>query len=130
MKSYSLDFRKKIIEIREKEKMSIRALAARFLVSKSFVQKIVQQYQQTGELHPRKRGGNRKPKVSGDHLIILEEIIEQNNDSTLTELCALWKQKTGIIVSTSTMDRLCRKLNLTVKKKPYTPQKNTVREFN
>ena len=38
--------------------------------------------------------------------------------------------KTGIIVSTSTMDRLCQKLNLTVKKKAYTPQKNTVIEFN
>lgn len=116
MKSYSLDLRQKIIDIREQEKISIRALAARFSVAKSFVQKIVKQYQQTGNISPRKRGGNQKPKVSGENLLILQEIIEQNNDCTLTELCALLELKTGIIVSTSTMDRLCQKLNLTVKK--------------
>lgn len=116
MKSYSIDLRQKIIDIRKQEKMSIRALAARFSVAKSFVQKIVKQYQQTGNISPRKRGGNQKPKVSGHNLIILQEIIEQNNDCTLRELCTLLELKTGIIVSTSTMDRLCRKLNLTVKK--------------
>ena len=116
MKSYSIDLRQKIIDIREQEKMSIRGLAARFSVAKSFVQKIVKQYQDTGNISPRKRGGNQKPKVSAENLIILQEIIEQNNDCTLRELCALVELQTGIIVSTSTMDRLCQKLNLTVKK--------------
>jgi transposase len=116
MKSYSIDLRQKIIDVRIKEKMSIRALAAHFLVAKSFVHKIVQQYQLTGDISPRQRGGNQKPKVSSEDLIILQEIIEQNNDCTLRELCTLLESKTGIIISTSTMDRLCRKLNLTVKK--------------
>ena len=130
MKSYSLDLRQKIIEIREKEKISIRALVARFSVAKSFVQKIVKQYQDKGNISPRERGRNQKPKVSSENLMILQQIIEENNDCTLKELCALLALKTGIIVSSSTMDRLCRKLNLTVKKKPYTPQKNTAIEFN
>ena len=116
MKSYSIDLRQKIIDIREKQKLSIRALAIHFCVAKSFVQKIVKQYEQTGNISPRKRGGVQKPKVSPENLIILEEIIENNNDSTLRELCSLLKSKTGITVSTSTMDRLCKKLNLTVKK--------------
>ena len=130
MKSYSKDFREKIIEVREQEKISIRGLAARFCVAKSFIQKIVKQYQETGDISPRPRGGGKKPKVSSEDLIILEEIIEQNNDCTLRELCALLELKTGITVSTSTMNRLCGKLNLTVKKKPCTLQKNTAREFN
>ena len=130
MKSYSIDLRQKIIDIYENEKISIRALASRFSVAKSFVQKIVKQYQQTGDISPRKRGGGRKPKVSEQDLMILQEIIEQNNDSTLRELCVLLELKTEIIVSTSTMDRLCQKLNLTVKKKACTLQKNIVIEFN
>ncbi|NES82538.1 MAG: hypothetical protein F6K10_14645 [Moorea sp. SIO2B7] len=36
---YSIDFRQKIIEVREKENISLRKLAASFKVSKSFVQK-------------------------------------------------------------------------------------------
>ena len=45
MKSYSIDLRQKIIDVREKEKISIRALAARFSVAKSFVQKIIKLYE-------------------------------------------------------------------------------------
>ncbi|PSO47541.1 MAG: IS630 family transposase, partial [Cyanobacteria bacterium SW_9_44_58] len=35
MQSYSIDFRKKIIEVREEEGLSIRNLAQRFRVAKS-----------------------------------------------------------------------------------------------
>ena len=41
MQPYSLDFRKKIIEVREQENISIRKLAERFKVAKSFVQKLL-----------------------------------------------------------------------------------------
>jgi len=45
MKPYSIDidFRKKIIEVRDKEGTSIRKLAQRFRVAKSFIQKLLKQ---------------------------------------------------------------------------------------
>ena len=43
MKPYSIDFRQKIIDVYENEKTSIRKLAERFRVAKSFIQKLVKQ---------------------------------------------------------------------------------------
>lgn len=52
MKPYSIDFRKKIVEIWDYEKISIRKLTQRFEVSKSFIQKLIKKYQETGDIRP------------------------------------------------------------------------------
>ena len=116
MRSYSIDLRQKIIDVRISEQVSIRGLAQRFCVAKSFVQKIVKQFQETGDIRPRPRGGGPPAKIRDDDLLILKDIIENNNDLTLKELCELLANKTGITVSASTMNRLCKKLDYTVKK--------------
>ncbi len=117
MQPYSIDFRQKIIEVYEQEKISIRKIAQRFRVAKSFVQKLLKQYQQTGDIKPKHQGGNSPPKVQGAALVTLTEIIENNNDATLEELCELLKDQTGIKVSRATMGRISQKLDYTFKKK-------------
>jgi transposase len=117
MQPYSIDFRKKIIEVYEQEKISIRNLAKRFYVSKSFVQKLLKQEQQTGDISPKRQGGNSPPKVQGADLVTLTEIIENNNDATLEELCELLEEQTGIKVSRATMGRISHNLDYTFKKK-------------
>jgi transposase len=57
--------RKKIIEVREQENISIRKLAARFKVAKSFVQKILKRYEETGYISPIAQGGSPPPKLIG-----------------------------------------------------------------
>jgi transposase len=49
-------------------------------------------------------------------LIILADLIENNNDATLDELCQMLEQKTGISISRATMGRMTQRLRLTVKK--------------
>ena len=117
MQPYSLDFRQKIIEVYEQEKISIRNLAKRFRVAKSFVQKLLKQSQQTGNIKPKRQGGNSPPKVQGAAIVTLTEIIENNNDATLEELCELLKEQTGIEISRATMGRISQKLDYTFKKK-------------
>lgn len=117
MQPYSIDFRQKIIEVYEQEKISIRNLAQRFRVAKSFIQKLLKQYQQTGDIKPKRQGGNSPPKVQGADLVTLTEILENNNDATLEELCELLKDQTGIEVSRATMGRISQDLNYTFKKK-------------
>ncbi len=117
MQPYSIDFRQKIIEVYEQEKISIRNLAKRFRVAKSFVQKLLKQYQQTGDIKPKRQGGNSPPKVQSSDLVTLTEIIEANNDATLEELCELLEAETGIKVSRATMGRISQNLDYTVKKK-------------
>ena len=129
MQPYSLDLRQKIIEVYEQEKISIRKVAQRFHVAKSFVQKLLKQYQQTGDIKPKRQGGNSQPLVQGADLVTLTEIIENNNDATLEELCELLEEQTGIKVSRATMGRISHSLNYTFKKKLSTQPKKEVNEF-
>ena len=45
-------FGKKSSSVREEEGISIRNLAQRFRVAKSFIQKLLKQYEETGNLEP------------------------------------------------------------------------------
>ena len=130
MQPYSIDFRQKIIEVYELERLSIRQLAKRFYVAKSFVQKLLKQYQQTGDIKPKRQGGNVPPKLQGAALVTLTEIIEANNDATLEELCELLEQETGIKVSRATLGRISQKLDYTFKKKLSMLRKKKRKKFN
>ncbi len=64
MKAYSIDLRQKIIKVHENENISIRKLAQRFRVAKSFIQKLLKQYRETGDITPRPQGGSSAPKLN------------------------------------------------------------------
>lgn len=123
MKPYSIDFRQKIIEVYELEKISIRKLALRFRVAKSFIQNLIKKYKETGDIRPQGQGGSRPTKLNSEQLVILVEILENNNDATLEELSELLYEKTGIKVSRATISRMTQKLNYTFKKKLCMRQK-------
>jgi len=53
MKPYSTEFREKIVKAYEQCDTSIRKVAARFDVSKAFVQKLLKQKQTTGYVQPK-----------------------------------------------------------------------------
>ena len=124
MRPYPIEFRQKIIEVYEKEGISIRSLAQRFYVAKSFVQKLLKQYKETGDIHPYPQGGSPEPKLKEEQLVDLVEIIEANNDATLEELCDLLEEKVQVRVSRATMGRITQKLNYSVKKNSVRRRKN------
>ena len=91
-------------------------------------QKLLKQYQKTGDIKPKRQGGNSPPKVQGAHLVTLTEIIENNNDATLEELCELLEDQTGIEVSRATMGRKASKFELYIQKKTlYATEKGSER---
>jgi transposase len=128
MQPYSIDLRKKIIEVRQQENISIRKLAERFKVAKSIVQKLLKIFEETGDLSPLAQGGSPPTKLNSEQLVTLVEIIEENNDATLKELTQLLECKTGIRVSISTMGRISNQLNYTFKKNS-TRQRKEANEF-
>jgi transposase len=126
MKPYSIDFRAKMVEVWQEEKLSIRQLALRFRVAKSFVQKLLKRFQETGSIRPLPQGGSPPTKLNSEQLVILVEIMEKNNDATLEELAELLKQETGVKVGKSTIGRISQSLNYTLKKKTlYAAEKKT-----
>ncbi|MDJ0634686.1 MAG: hypothetical protein QNJ34_15970 [Xenococcaceae cyanobacterium MO_188.B29] len=50
-------------------------------------------------------------------MAVLAELIENNNDATLDELCQMLKERSGVSISRATRGRMTQRLQLTVKKK-------------
>ncbi|PSP14014.1 MAG: hypothetical protein BRC49_00745 [Cyanobacteria bacterium SW_10_48_33] len=81
----SVEFRQKIIEVHERENVSIRKLGQGFAVGKSLIQTLLQQPRETGDINPQSQGGTPPSKFQEQPLITLTEIIEQNHNATLEE---------------------------------------------
>jgi transposase len=128
MKAYSIDLRQKIIDAYHSQPISQRQLALQFGVALSFLQKLLKQYRQTGDIAPQPHGGGGQLKLTLEQLETLAELIETNNDATLEELCQMLEEKTGVRVSRATMGRMTQRLNMTVKKKHFSPHKKQVKE--
>ena len=116
MKSYSVDFRQKIIDVYHNEPLCQKAIAERFCVALSFVQKLIKQYRLTQNIAPQTYRCGGQLKLNPEQLLVLTELIEANNDATLEELRYLLYQKIGVAISRATMGRMTKLLNMTLKK--------------
>ena len=122
MKAYSLDLRQKLVDAYYREpkpgekKISQRKLAERFGVAPSFVQKILKQYRETGDIRPKKRQEQTPTKLNSEQLELLRELVTANNDATLEELKQMLYEKSGVLIGRSTVDRMVKRLGFTVKK--------------
>ena len=130
MKAYSLDLRQKIVDTYLEGRISQRQLAKRFCVTLSFIEKLLKQYRETRSIAPKVRLKQTAPKLNEQQLNVLKEIVEGKNDATLAEIRQELEKKTGILIGHSTVDRMLQKMEISVKKKPCTPQKKKHREFN
>jgi transposase len=116
MKAYSIDFREKVVKAYERGDTSIRKLAAKFDVSKAFVQRLLKQKQLTGHVQPQKQGGSIKSELD-EYSTQLIQMVEQHPDFTLVEYCEYWGETYKQWVSTSTMCRALKKQQMTRKKR-------------
>jgi putative transposase len=116
MKAYSIDLRQKIVEAYNNQEGSQRQLAKRFRVSLSFVHSLLQRYRQVGTVEPKIHGGGNPPKLSPEQLEVVEQLVAEDSDATLKELCLLVQQRTQVKVSRATMGRIVLSLKLTRKK--------------
>ena len=119
MKSYPVEFRQKILDCYYNEPISQRQLAKRFCVTLSFVQKLLKQYRETGDVRPKTYRCGRHLKLTPEQMIVLGTLIEENNDATLAELSKLFLERTGIVLSVATVARIAERLRIT-RKKNYT----------
>lgn len=86
--AYSEDIRICIIKVYNEGQESVRQLAERFQVGKSFIGRLLNQFRETGTIAPKPFGGGEKPYLNEEDLAWLKARVEAVNDSTLAELCA------------------------------------------
>ena len=112
----SIDLRQRVLAAYQDKEGSMRHLSERFKVSLSFVRDLTRQYRQTGTVAPKPHGGSAIAKLGVAQLPIVRALVEDQPDALLEELCERFAEKTGVMVSISTMHRAVHRLKLSVKK--------------
>ena len=113
MTPYSEDLRQRVVETIQRGEGSVRQIARRFLVSVSFVVRLLHLYRTTGSVEPRTHGGGNPAVLGPEDLERLRELIRQQPDATLEEC----RQRLGLSCSLMTISRALSKLGLPRKKK-------------
>jgi len=111
MKAYSIDFRK-IIKAYEQGNTSIRKVAARFDLSKSFVQKLIKMKKTQGHVQPKQQGGSMKSQLHGAE-VQLAAMVEKYPDATSQNTASIGERTVNGLV---TVACVAKKQNLTLKK--------------
>ena len=116
MKAYSLDLRQKILDAYFTDGISQRQLALRFRVALSFIEKLLKQYRQTGNISPKVRIQQTPLKLNEEQLNVLKKIVSAKNDATLAEVRKQLEEKTGVLIGISTVYRMLQVMGISLKK--------------
>src|SRR3954452_23665698 len=113
MTPYSQDLRQRVLDTVRRGEGSSRQIARRFLVSVSFVTRLVRTHRDTGALEPEPHGGGNPAGLTPEDLERLRALIRQQPDATLQEC----RQRLGVSCSTRTISRALGRLGRPRKKK-------------
>ena len=119
MKAYSLDLRQRVVAAYEDGVETIREVAEQFLVSESFIKKMLARHRATGDIAPRGHGGGQQKRLSQTHRRWLLRTVLAMPDITLSELQARLFDEKQMSVSVPTLSRGLRALNLRRKKNQW-----------
>lgn len=117
MKAYSMDLRERVVATADEGKLPRRSIAERFMVSYSWLKKLLRRRRQSGDVAALPHGGGQKPRLEEPQLQVLREVVAAKPDATLEELCRKVKAPKGPPVSRATMCRTLKRLGLSRKKK-------------
>src|SRR5215210_2931223 len=105
--TYSLDLRRKILAAHARGAGSQRAIAEFFGVSRSFVEKLLQHYRDTGDIAPKPRAATRSTRRLDEAARQrVRQWLQAQPDLTLAELADRLEQTCGIQASVPTLCRV------------------------
>ena len=126
MRAYSIDLRQKVVEAYDRGVGSQGQIAETFGVSRSFMEKLLHRRRATGSIAPLPHGGGGKPALDNEALSLVRQLIEEEPDATLKELCEAVHKQRGVRVSVSNMCTRLKHMGLPRKKSRSTQQNGTV----
>lgn len=124
MKPYSQDLRNRILQALEAGTATQRAIAERFCVSGSFVEKLWQRWRRSGSSAAKPHAGGRQGSLK-DHLEFLRHEVAKQPDATLADLRDRLAAAQGPQVSPATICRALQRLKLPRKKSRSMPRNGT-----
>jgi transposase len=124
MKPYSPDLRDRIIQALQAGEATQPAIAERFCVSLSFVEKLWRRFRRSGSGAAKPHAGGKRRALT-DHTDRLRREVAQQPDATLEQLRERLAAAQGPRVSTATICRALQRLHLPVKKRRFTRRSAT-----
>ena len=112
MRPLSADLRERIVAAYEAGEGGYGVIAARFQVGRTVVGKLVRQKRDLGSLEPQVHRRGRKPAVSGEQAVALQEHLEKYPDATVLER----REALGLKCSEKTLWQTLRKMGWRFKK--------------
>lgn len=76
---------------------------------------MLKRYEAKGTVEPAPHGGEELPKLNLRQIEVVFQLVKEDNNATLQQLCAHLEEKTSMKVSISTMGCLLQRLELTRK---------------
>jgi transposase len=117
--AYSMDLRSRVLRDADAG-LTSKALAARYHVSRAWVDALKQRRRETGDPAPRKQTRWRRPILAGQEGRLKALLLEQP-DRTLREL----REALGTSASLATIWRAVDRIDFTVKKRHSAPRNTT-----
>lgn len=114
MRAYSQDIRDRVIASKQ-EGRSTADIVAALRVSRSYVDRVWQRFNERSIKSTLKIGGHRIPKLK-EYEAVLRQWVEQEPGLTLQQLCERCKEQLSITVSTAQMWRHLGRMGLRFKK--------------
>jgi transposase len=129
MEALSLDLRERVLAACDEGDLTRQEVADDFVVSRSFVQKLLRRRSDGTPLAPKPRSGGAAPVLGGQELERLRGLVREKPDRTLAELRSALHDSGGPEVSVPTVCRALKRLGLPLKKRRCTPASETRRGF-
>lgn len=118
MDAYSQDLRERVARACDSGAMSQPEVAEAFAVSLSFITKLLRRRRNIGSLAALPHARGPKPLIQLPQQTYLKELLREQPDATLAELCERLADRSSVRVSPTTMCRALEKLELRRKKEP------------
>ncbi len=116
-KPHPVELRQRVVDAYKEGDGSFKELAARFRVGEASVNRWVSRERKTGSVAANLPvRGPRKYKVDEAGEALLRDLLDNNPDCFLRELCAAYQEARGVDVSTQTMSDTLRRLGYTRKR--------------
>ena len=114
---HPIELRERVVTAYKAGEGSFKELARRFMVGEASVNRWVSRERKTGSVAPLPMGGwNRERTVDEAGEALLRDLIDNNPDCTLGELCVEYRVARDVEVSTQTMSDAVRRLEYTRKR--------------
>jgi len=123
MPTLSTDLRERILARYDRGDGTRLQIAEHFDVSLGMVKKLLQQRRHTGDIAPRHHHSGRKPKITHEHQLRLQRLVEAQPDMTLGEL----REAIKVDCSLPAIHYVLGRLGLTYKKRRLMQQSKNVR---